>query len=172
MKIIYLLLISVFISGFIYTSKPGKIHGNYMLFKIDRSRDPDVVMYDVNLDDQDALNTEMPIRTYWKKNTQDGQFEFLTGIQKKLGYGLKFHDVTKNKADFQFVSNIDRTFELRRSNDDHYRVFTISQGITVEVKSLYIYFKDDSFWFPGISKIELHGIDTATRNVVIDIIIP
>jgi len=38
--------------------------------------------------------------------------------------------------------------------------------------SLFIHFKDDSFWFPEISKIELVGLDTKKGSMVSESIIP
>jgi hypothetical protein len=169
---ITLAVMIVISSGFTNPDHSGYYPGEYNLFRIDRSRDPDIVIYDVNLDSQGNLDSSMPISVYWKKYTQDGQVESLTGIQRKFGYGIKFQSIGEHMADFQFVSSIDRTFELRRTSDEHYRVYTISGGKKIEVKSLYIHFKDDSFWFPGISKIELYGIDTDRGSQVAETIIP
>ncbi len=116
---IFLALISFSTSGFKNPDYPPKYPGNYNLFKIDRSRDPDIVMYDVNLDSQGNLNMSMPISVYWKKITEDGQFESLTGIQRNFGYGLKFQNISETMAEFQFVSSLDRTFELRKSGNNY-----------------------------------------------------
>jgi hypothetical protein len=129
-------------------------------------------MYDVNLDGNGRLDPAMPISVYWDKITLNGRMQPLTGIQKKFGYGLKFQVISEYKADFQFVSYFKRTFELRKSGDDNYRVYTVSNGRMVEVKRMYIHFKDDSFWFPAISRIELYGIETTMGSPVKETITP
>ena len=169
---IILAAITVFASGFTNPDQGDNPTRAYNLFKIDRSRDPDIVLYDVNVDSQGNLDTSMPISVYWKKITENGVFEPLTGIQKKFGYGIKFQNINNHSAEFKFVSSLDRIFELRKSGDDHYRVFTFSEGHKVEVKSLYIHFEDDTFWFPEISSIELVGIDVALGGLITESIIP
>jgi hypothetical protein len=169
---IILVVMTVFASGFTNPDHAENLAGDYNLFKIDRSRGPDIVMYDVRLDSQGDLDASMPISVYWKKFTEDGIFEPLTGIQKKFGYGIKFQNISEHSADFKFVSSLDRIFELRKSGDDHYRVYTYSGGNKVEVQKLYIHFEDDAFWFPEISRIELVGLDTEKGSMVYESIIP
>ena len=169
---IILVVLTVFASGFTNPDHSVNLAGDYNLFKIDRSRDQDIVVYDVRLDSQGKLDTSSPISVYWKKLSRDGIFEPLTGIQKKFGYGIKFQRIGEYSAEFKFVSSLDRIFELRKSGDDHYRVYTFSEGNKVEVKRLYIHFEDDSFWFPEISRIELVGLDTDKGSMVYESIIP
>ena len=169
---IVLALIAVFSFGFSKSDDSMSLPGSYTLFKIDRSKDPDVVMYDVNLDSKGRLNTANPISVYWKKNSSEGQLEPLTEIQRKLGYGLRFQYVNEDMAEFCFISNIDRTFELRRSGDNSFRVFTISQGIKVELQRMYVHFGNDSFWLPSISSIDIYGIEKETGSLVSENILP
>jgi len=172
-RIIALLaLISFFSCSFSYGENPPGITGNYNLFKIDRSRDPDVIIYDVNLDDRGNLNRSNPISIYWKKYSKEGEHESLTGIQRKFGYGLTFRTISENKVTFQFVSYHGLTFELRKSNDNNYKVYTIVEGKSVEVKSLYIHFTDNSFWFPKIDRIELYGIDKDRGSLIAETFYP
>ncbi len=169
---IILVVMAVFAFGFTNPDQAEKLAGDYNLFKIDRSRDSDIVVYDVRLDSQGKLDTSSPISIYWKKFTRDSIFEPLTGIQKKFGYGIKFQNIDEHSADFKFVSSLDRIFELRKTGYDHYRVYTYSEGNRVEVKSLFIHFEDDSFWLPEISSIELVGLDTDKGSMVSESIIP
>ena len=168
---VYFILFSLVSSAFIYPGGPIRNTGNYNLFKIDRSRDLDVIMYDVNLNNKGELDKSRPINIYWIKNTEKGHIESLTGIQKKFGYGLKFISITDNMADFQFVSYFDRVFKLRKTDNNQFRVYAISNNKKVEVQRLFVQFEDNSFWFPSISKIELYGIDVDNGNTVFESII-
>jgi len=169
---IILVVMAILASGFTNPDQVEKLVGDYNLFKIDRNRDPDIVVYDVRLDSQGKLDTSSPISVYWKIFSTDGISEPLTRIQKRFGYGITFQNISEHSADFKFVSSLDRIFELRKSGDDHYKVYTYSEGSKVEVKSLYIHFEDDSFWFPEISRIELVGLDTEKGSIVSESIIP
>ncbi len=56
--------------------------------------------------------------------TENGNTKPLTRIQKKYAYGLKFKNVSDEKADFEFVSFFDRSFLIRKTDDNVYKVFT------------------------------------------------
>ena len=72
---IILVVMAVFAFGFTNPDQAEKLAGDYNLFKIDRNRDPDIVVYDVRLDSQGKLDTSSPISVYWKKLSRDGIFE-------------------------------------------------------------------------------------------------
>ena len=166
-KTYLIILISTLVStAFIYPGGPYVATESNMLFKIDRSRDPDVIMYDVNLNSLGELDKSNPINIYWIRNTEKGIIKPLTGIQKKFGYGLKFISISENMADFQFVSYFDRVFKLRKTDNNQFKVFTISHNKKVEVQRLYVQFEDKSSWIPNILNIELYGIDTDNGNPV------
>lgn len=116
----------------------------------------------------------IPIRI--RRKSWQGIITFLklteAGIQKKFSYGIKFQNIDDHSAAFKFLSSLDRMFELRKSGDHDYRVYTYAEGKKVEVKSLFIHFEDDSFWFPEISRIELVGIDVAQGGLITESIIP
>lgn len=170
-NLIFVVLV-ILASGFTNPDQAESLAGDYTLFKIDRSRDPDIVLYDVKLDPQGNLDTSSPITVYWKKFTKDGSLESLTGIQKKFGYGIKFENISKHSAAFTFVSSLDRVFELNQSGNHLFRVYTEAGGKKIEVQKLYIHFEDDSFWFPKISRIDITGIDALEGSVISESIIP
>ena len=170
--IVFLAMIAAGSSGFTNPDASKEYPGDYNLFSIDRSRDPDVIMYDINLDSQGKLDTTMPITIYWNRKSDNGRTDALTGIQKKFGYGLQFLRISDYSADFKFVSYFKRSFELRKSGNDEYRVYTYSDGKNVEVRNMYIHFENDSFWFPAITKIELIGIEPNKGSLVKETIIP
>lgn len=90
-KIIIAALIGLILSGVTRTSfADGSEKDKNYLFKIERSRDADVVFYEANLMEDGSLNQENPIIIYWKKFTTNGKTEPLTKVQNSLSYGLKF----------------------------------------------------------------------------------
>jgi hypothetical protein len=154
--------------SFAYTGFPENTDTNN-LFKIIRSRDSNEVIYDINLTPAGSLNISNPINIYWINKTENGSTEPLTRIQKKYAYGLKFMNVSDEKADFEFVSFLDRLFLIRKTDDNIYKVFTYTDDKKIEVSSLFILFKGSS-WIPTILKVELHGIDTIDGSLVVETI--
>jgi len=171
LKSITLLILSLLVSGFTnpdtgdYT-KGKEFSGDYTLFRINRSRDADYLVYDVQLDPDGNLDKSNPVKIYWKKQGQEIKSEPLTPIQNKFGYGIKIKDLTPEMAEFQLVSYREQVFRLSRSSDGSFRVYTSSAGCDIEVSSLYIHFEDDSFWFPSVSGIDVSGVDLASGNNV------
>lgn len=156
--------------SFAYSKFPENT-GTNKLFKIIRSRDVDEIMYDINLTNTGTINTLNPVNIYWIKKTENGNTEPLTRIQKKYAYGLKFKNVSDEKADFEFVSFLDRLFLIRKTQDHIYKVYTYSNDKRIEVSSLFIQFEGNS-WIPIIIKVELHGIDIIDGSPIVETIVP
>jgi hypothetical protein len=142
------------------------------LFHIVRSRDADEIHFQANLDKEGNLITGNPVNIFWVRQTQQNQKEPLTLVQNKYAYGLHFLEVDQQYAVFRFVSFSDKTFVLQRDNEGLFRVFTICGNREMIVDSLYIYFANDSFWFPQIQRVELHANEVYTKSLIVEYIEP
>lgn len=142
-----------------------------VLFKIERSRDTDVIHYEINLLENGSFNVADPIRIYWVKHTKNGETGPLTKIQNNRAYGLKIIKSTSEKVKFQFVS-FDQPMTLRKSENGNYRVFTQMNGLVVEVERIFVRFSGGSYWFPKIGQVEMYGIIPDAGEVVVEVIKP
>ncbi len=141
------------------------------LFFIARSKDDNTIRYVLNTDRNGELDPESPIRVYWIKYGKICQNPPLTYIQRKYAYGLKFFDVTDDKARFQFVSYDKRDFWLQKS-DSLYKVFTVSEGKTIEVENIFLQIDGGTFWLPKITKAVLNGRDPVAGTPVEEVVVP
>ena len=110
---------------------PGirKLTESQILFKIERSKDPDEIWYTTNLNSDGSLNQDMPIKVSWVKKTENNIIEPLTRIQKRFSYGIKTMDpIDKegNEWHFQLAAYSKRIFKLKRMANGQYKVFTLS----------------------------------------------
>ncbi|MBT7142789.1 MAG: DUF4833 domain-containing protein [Bacteroidetes bacterium] len=169
-RTLFILIISFILISF--TAKEENHGISKSLFKIERSKDSDEIVYDINLTTFGKLNTENPINIYWIKHTNSNKIEPLSWIQKKFSYGLTFLDIGDNKAKFQFVSYGYRNFEIKKNTNGDFKVFTNSQNKEVAVKRIFIQIDGGTFWFPNITKVELHAIDIKTGKDLIETIVP
>lgn len=158
---------------FLYSFAP-KLDANksYHLFKIERSKDANEILYDVNLDSQSNLDLDNPISIYWIKKTENGIKAPLTWIQKNYAYGIDYLSKSKDQAEFQFVSYNKRQFQIKRDNNGNFKVYTLSRKRNVIVKRIFIQIDGGTFWFPKISRVELHAQDAQTNETSIEIINP
>lgn len=166
--IFFAALVMVFVSFKPDTVKLNTSH----LFKIERSKDANPIFYEVNTDKSNNLNVDNPVNVYWIKHTDDGRIEPLTWIQKKYAYGLKFLRVNENETTFQFVSYDKKTFTLKRNKEGNYKVYSLIGNKLVEVNRIFVQIDGGTFWFPKISRVELHAKDVLSGQITKEIINP
>ncbi len=141
-----------------------------LLFKIERSKDANQILYTLNIDNEGNLNEE-PINAFWIKKTKKGRIEPLTWIQKKYAYGLKYLHACEKCATFQFVSYDKTNLHLRKYNDE-YKVFTQLNGEVVEVEKIFVQIDGGTFWVPNVTAVELHAKYLKSGEEVVEIIQP
>lgn len=145
---------------------------NNSLFKIGRSKDANEIFYEVKTTPNGALDVQEPIKIYWIKYSDNNAIEPLTKIQQHFAYGLKFLEVTPEKAAFQFVSYSKRTLILKKNNAGKFAVFTEVEGKNVELERVFIQIDGGTFWFPKISRVEVHAKEAEANELVVEVIRP
>lgn len=165
-----LLLILVLLSNLSAVGAENSNSAN--LFKIGRSKDANEIYYEVKTNNDGSLNLKEPIKIYWIKYTKNGEIEPLTKIQQNFAYGLKFLEVTPEKAEFQFVSYSKRTLQLRKNASGSFAVFTEVDGKEVELERVFIQIDGGTFWFPKITRVEVHTKNTQAGDLLVEIIHP
>ncbi len=163
----FLLIISL-ISG---AADLGNSNSN-SLFKIGRSKDANEIYYEVKTTPDGSLDLKEPIKIYWIKYTKNGEIEPLTKIQQNFAYGLDILKVTPEKAEFQFVSYSKRTLQLRKKASGSFAVFTEVDGKEVELERVFIQIDGGTFWFPKISRVEVHAKKAEAGEPVVEVINP
>lgn len=138
----------------------------HFLFKIERSRDANYLIYSLNFDDSGEIVPSEPIRVYWKNPNNPDFMEPITPVQQKYGYGVKILDYKKSEQtwSFQLVSYPDKTFRLKKTGVQSFKVTTTAGNQEIIVKRIYIRFENNSFWFPLISSVELYGNDLQSEK--------
>jgi len=145
---------------------------NNSLFKIGRSKDANQIYYEVKTTPGGTLDEKEPIKIFWIKYTDKNSVEPLTLVQQKFAYGLKFSEITPDKAEFQFVSYSKRTLTLRKNNTGNFAVFTEMEGRQVELERVFIQIDGGTFWFPKITRVEIHGKESIDNELVVEVIRP
>lgn len=145
---------------------------NAALFKIGRSKDTNEIYYEAKTIQDGSLDLKEPIKIYWIKYTKHGAIESLTKIQQHFAYGLKFLAVTSEEASFQFVSYSKRTLKLRKTAENNYGVFIYVDEKEVELERVFIQIDGGTFWFPKITRVELHARKREAGELVVEVITP
>ena len=173
-KIVWIfLIVSWFNTSAIIVPETVEENRGKLLFRIERSRDPDEIWYTVNLNQNGALNEDMPVKAFWVRKNENKKIEPLTRIQKRFGYGIRTLDSENSKDNewhFQLAAYKHKIFILKRSGDFDYKVFTLSGGKEIEVERIFVEFDGGGFLTPNIAEVKLTGIDLKTGREITEII--
>lgn len=142
------------------------------LFKIERSKDANEIFYDIHFEKSGKLSVVEPISPYWRRQTEGGIIKPLTWVQQHYAYGLEYLYSSENYAKFRFVSYKKRDFVLKKDTNGNFKVFTLLDKKEVEVNRIFIQIDGGTFWFPKISRVELHTKDPETKKNIVEIIKP
>ena len=173
-ELVFIILIGSWfnISAFIIPERFEEVE-QQILFNIERSKDPDEIIYITNLDENGYLNQEFPVKALWLRKSENNMIEPLTRIQKRFAYGIKELDsglAQSKEWHFQLAAYKNRTFILKRNPDNQYNVFTLSGNSEIAVKRIFIKFDGGSFLSPTISYVELNGVDILSGKEITETI--
>lgn len=170
-KFSIILISSLFLFSFSPKENKSDVHSN-ALFKIERSKDANEIFYELRTLPNNSLDKENPINIYWVRNTEGGKTKPLTWIQQHYAYGLEFTFSTQQNAKFHFVSYDKKDFTLKKDVEGNFKVFTVKDKKEVIVNRIFIQIDGGTFWFPTISRVELHTTDPITNIDEVEIINP
>jgi hypothetical protein len=139
------------------------------LFYIQRTKNTNAIVYEVNKKSDGKINEEEPIKIYWIRYASDSSTDDLTPIQRKYAYGVTTRNYNGQKNAFvvQFVSYKKRNiFLLPTSNGKQYVAFISINGKLAELKKVFVATTGGTFWFPTIDYVELTGKDPTTQQNV------
>jgi hypothetical protein len=145
------------------------------LFYVQRSKNTNAIIYEVNKLSDGTPDPTNPVSIYWIRYAEDSTTEALSYIQSKYAYGLNFrpYNGQKNAYVLQFVSYSKKTmYLLPVGNSKKYGVFTNINGKLCELKKIFIQLNGGTFWFPTIEYVELTGKDPNTQATVQERFIP
>jgi len=134
----YLFLTIIFASLLIPALSFSEERKTEHLFRIERSKNANIVCYDAQLTPEGKLDPEKPIIAYWIMYTNNKEKEDLNWIEKKMAYGFKVKYDTK--GDFwimDLVADIQREIKVYKINGK-YHAETLIDSRPAFIERLYI----------------------------------
>jgi hypothetical protein len=162
---IALFLISISPGAFSQKGSTGDRDGSYLLFEVERNRDPDKIYYEPNVGPDGRINVQNPVNIYWKRYSKNGEKESLTRVQRNYSYGLKYLEVKPHYMVFQFAASKERDFVLKKNPNGDYKVYTQSDSGERELIKMYVHFTGGTYLVPVIGHIELTLKDPKTDKI-------
>jgi len=131
------------------------------LFVIERSKNANVVQYDVQLTADGKLHPREPVIAYWIRYAKDGQKKGLSFAQRRWAYGFKTkYNAKTNSATMEMVAKIDRKIKVHEI-DGVYHGQTRIDGRPAFIDKIFITSTEEGT-LPKVESIELYGKDRET----------
>ncbi|MDR2645098.1 MAG: DUF4833 domain-containing protein [Endomicrobium sp.] len=137
------------------------------LFKIERNKNANVVMYDTRLDLNGNINKKNPVDAYWILYAKQGQREEITAFEKKA-YGYTVTDNNDNSYSLVLKAVKDRPMKIILVNGEHKAEILINNE-KAYLSSVYVSASDALI--PKVSYIILTGTKINTGEKVTEKII-
>ncbi len=135
-----------------------------LLFFIQRNRNKNTIVYDLNLNPDGRLNTRNPIEVYWRKfQNHNGLKDNLSWLERNFAYGYRSRKKQDNYT-IKLKAYNDRAIRLTFKDGKWLPLITLN-GQTCVLKNLYI-FADESGLWPSVKYADIYGEDLLTRELV------
>lgn len=142
------------------------------LFYIQKSTNPNTVMYEGNRNDKDNLDEDQPVDVFWIRYQQDSTKKDLNFIQRKLAYGINFDSIEDGSGYWiNLVSYKKRKIYIFKNEAGEIQANMEINGKLSRFRSVFIEINKD-FFIPEISFIELFGEDLITGTKIYERVVP
>jgi hypothetical protein len=141
---------------------------NKNLFKIERNKNANVIMYDARFDANGIIDKKKPIDAYWILYAKQGQRKEITAFEKKA-YGFTTTENGKNSYNLVLKAVKNRPMRVVIVNGEPKAEILINNE-KAYLSSVYVAASDA--FIPKVSYLILTGTDINTRAKVTEKIIP
>ncbi len=145
-----------------------------LLFYVQRTHNTNTIIYELNVDSNNEINTKDPIKIYWINYAGDGSMEPLNYVQKKYAYGIEtaIADPEKKSIRFCFVSYRSKELYLIKTQDDNkYHVFYSLKNELLRLDRVFIKTEGGLLW-PKVKYTDVTCIDHLKNEEVVERILP
>ncbi len=145
------------------------------LFYIQRTKNTNAIVYEVNKLPDGKINAKDPIKVFWIRYASDSTTEDLNAIQRTYAYGVHANPMKGHENAFviQLVAYKKRNiFLMPVPNTNRFTALMSINGKMAELKRIFVSISGGSFWFPKVDYIELTGRDPASHQPVVERFVP
>ena len=152
----------VCVSGFsliILPDEDNTYNTEKRLFHIERSKNKNIVCYDLNANTTDVLDEKKPLSVYWiNREEHPGQYGKLSYIQEKLAYGYTVKGKQNGKITIELNAAKNREITIEHNGREYVCLIDINRQPSV-LKMIYIKTKTGNSL--QVEYVDIHGLDLA-----------
>ena len=140
--------------------EPGTISQQH-LFKIERSKNANIVQYDVQVRADGTLDSKTPVVAYWIRLNEDGRRMKLRFFEKRFAYGFSAaYEPASNSVTLVMKADLGRDLKVLKTTDG-YRAMVIIDGRDALIDKIFVQSSGKKL-LKQVEYIELHGVDRIT----------
>jgi hypothetical protein len=142
----------------------------YPLFRIERSKNKNIVQYDICVSENGDVPDSKPVTAYWI--LENGKKHDLNFIEANLAYGIDSQEkLGENRYRIVVVAMKDRNIVVEKSAEG-YRAITLISGKESILEKIYVNSEERMLGLPKVDYIDLFGRAVQTDASVKERIIP
>ena len=142
------------------------------LFYLQRDPNINTVVYQLNANSAGKMDENEPVNVFWIRYADHGERKDLNFIQRKFAYGLTAEKLATDKYELKFAAYSKvRFFLLKSPTDKAFHVYTTIANKQIQLERVFLRIEGGTFWVPNVKYIEFKGLNTATREPVVERII-
>jgi hypothetical protein len=135
------------------------------LFFIERSKNKNVVRYDVCLKDDTDLIDQSPVKAYWV--LENGDTKPLNMLEDKLGYGIQSQrKLGTNRYAFNVAALKTRDIVVEKV-DDNYKAILLIDGKPSYLEKVYVESEEGWSGLPKVRRVDIFG-STVNSNTLVN----
>ncbi len=140
-----------------------------MLFFIQRNANLNTVVYEINVNNEDQILLNEPMKVYWIGYDQFQEESQLNYIQNKFAYGYNHKLINNDLIEFEFVS-YKKTFFIHKIGNVDFKVVTKINNEYAYLTNIYVYAEEFGV-FPDVQFVEFYGLNVEDKLPVYEKIV-
>ena len=140
------------------------------LFRIERSKNKNIVQYDACLLQNKKISESDPVHAYWV--LANGQKEELSILESKEAYGIQSKEkLGENKFRIVLAALKDRSLTVQKMKEGFKALTQISGELSI-LERVYVQSEEQTVGLPKVQHVDLFGRSLRTNKPVKEQIIP
>ena len=143
------------------------------VFFIQRSTNPNTVVYEARLRPDGTLDPEQPIHAYWLRYSSTGERRALNFTEENFAYGVRAEPDPRHPGTWwvRFAAYGARDMRLRLDASGRPVLLGELAGRSARLVSSYLHVREGRFW-PSVTAVDVYGVDLASGAALHERIVP
>lgn len=150
--------------------EPGQV------FYLQRSNNPNTVIYAANLGANGWIDRANPVQVYWRTYNDQGEKKRLSFLERRFAYGMKYRRNSASGRPVRFTANLvslpSRKIDIAQPGPGEVTASLPISGTPAELVCVYVEWKAGSGIIPKILHVDIVGKDISTGRRVVERIRP